>query len=70
MSIYKYKCLNKLNLLTFGKQVLQVPHDNNEIEAKYANDVQPVIVDSIGNQELPIEIVESVGTQDVNQDLT
>ena len=51
-------------------QLLEIPNDNFEIEAQEENEETPVIVDNTENQELPLDIVEVIESQDVKQDLT
>ena len=50
-------------------QLLEIPNDNIEIEAQEENEETLVIVDSIENQDLRLENVETVEIQDANQDL-
>ena len=51
-------------------QVSDIPNDNNEIEAKEDTEVKTVILDSIENQESPLDLVETVEHQDVNKYLS
>ena len=61
----------KIKVITIQQnQLLEIPNDNIEIEAQEDNEETPVIVDNTENQELPLEVVEVVESQDVKQDLT
>ena len=50
-------------------QLLEIPNDNIEIEAQEENEETLVIVDSIENHALHLDIVETVEHQDANQGL-
>ena len=61
----------KINVIEIKQnQVLEIPNDNNEIGEPEDNEIEPVIVDTTENEELHLEPVEVVESQDVSQDLT
>ena len=62
----------KIKVITIQSinQLLEIPNDKIEIEAQEDNEEQPVTVDNTENQELPLDVVEVVESQDVKQDLT
>ena len=51
-------------------QLLEIPNDNIEVESQDNQEVSPIMVDTTGNQELHLETVEIVESQDAKQDLT
>ena len=56
----------KIKVITIQQnQVLEIPSDNMEIEAQEDNEEHSVIVDSTENQELPLDVVEVIESQDV-----
>ena len=60
----------KIKVITIQQnQLLEIPNDNIEIEAQEDNEEQPVTVDNTENQELPLDVVEVVESQDVKHDL-
>ena len=63
--------VKKTPAITIQKnQVLEIPNDNIEIDAQENQEVSPVMVDTTGNQELHLETVDIVESQDAKQDLT